>query len=268
MVSLISLNGGQEVNHFPQAPGARSASLATRRSARGAVAPSGPLRSPARRPFEIAPRRPAVPPATSWPDLPGLVPGIRPSIGPRTREEAWRREMPGTSPGMTRWVGRSGVGHEEGRTAGPEHATACRAAWRVGKRAELAPAVEGNEREEMRAGYRRYGPPASAPGPSLKKRRECRDARAARSPQGGGDARTAYKFRKQASGAREGAMKALAAAQVGKLAQEAFSRGHLRASPADRRQYCARSRQLAHRGPTGGMSPYPQSWGFMRRVTT
>ena len=89
----------------------------------------------------------------------------------------------------------------------------------------------------VRAGYRRYGPPASAPGPSLKKRRECRDARATRSPQGGGDARTAYKFRKQASGAREGAMKALAAAQVGKLAQEAFSREHLRASPADRRQF-------------------------------
>ena len=44
--SSKSLNGGQEVNHFPQAPGARSASLATRRSARGAVAPSGPLRSP------------------------------------------------------------------------------------------------------------------------------------------------------------------------------------------------------------------------------
>ena len=65
-------------------------------------------------------------------------------------------------------LGRSGVGHEEGRTAGPEHATACRAAWRVGKRAERAPAVEGNERGEMRAGYRRYGPPgASRRGPSL-----------------------------------------------------------------------------------------------------
>ena len=101
----------------------------------------------------------------------------RPSIRPRTREEAWRREMPGypepvrASPGMTRWVGRSGVGHEEGRTAGPEHATACRAVWRVGKRAELAPAVEGNERGEMRAGYRRYGPPgASRRGPSLTQR--------------------------------------------------------------------------------------------------
>ena len=84
-----------------------------RRSPPGAVAPSGPLRSPARRPFEIAPRRPAVPPATSWPDLPGLVPGIRPSIGPRTREEAWRREMPGTSPGMTRRVGRSDGSHHQ-----------------------------------------------------------------------------------------------------------------------------------------------------------
>ena len=81
---------------------------------------------------------------------------------------------------MTRWVGRSGVGHEEGRTAGPEHATACRAEWRVGKRASrgnargittLAPAVEGNERGEMRAGYRRYGPPgASRRGPSLTQR--------------------------------------------------------------------------------------------------
>ena len=177
--SFISLNGGREVNHFPQAPGAhvvlprafRATFAWLRAYARGAVAPSGPLRSPVRRPFEIAPRRPAVPPATSWPDLPGLVPGIRPSIGPRTREEAWRREMPGTSPGMTRWVGRSGVGHEEGRTAGPEHATACRAAWRVGKRAELAPAVEGNERGEMRAGYRPYGPPgASRRGPSLTQR--------------------------------------------------------------------------------------------------
>ena len=68
-------------------------------------------------------------------------------------------------------LGRSGVGHEEGRTAGPEHATACRAAWRVGKRAERAPAVEGNERREMRAGYRRYGPPsASRRGPSLTQR--------------------------------------------------------------------------------------------------
>ena len=68
-------------------------------------------------------------------------------------------------------LGRSGVGHEEGRTAGPEHATACRAAWRVGKRAERAPAVEGNERGEMRAGYRRYGPPgASRRGPSLTQR--------------------------------------------------------------------------------------------------
>ena len=35
---------------------------------------------------------------------------------------------------------------KRGRTAGPEHATACRAVWRVGKRAERAPAVEGNER--------------------------------------------------------------------------------------------------------------------------
>ena len=213
---------------FPSTAGARLIISLKRRAlaplawlrayARGAVAPSGPLRSPARRPFEIAPRRPAVPPATSWPDLPGLVPGIRPSIGPRTREEAWRREMPGTSPGMTRRVGRSDGSHPQGRrrpqpapplhqpflipqapgthvvlprafratfaclrairraarsrasgpaartplitnassgaargvcyqgvrAAGPERATARRAEWRVGKRAELAPAVEGN----------------------------------------------------------------------------------------------------------------------------
>ena len=97
---------------FPSTAGARSARLPTRHSARRAVARSGPA---ARRPFEIAPRRPAVPPATSWPDLPGLVPGIRPSIRPRTREEAWRREMPGTSPGMTRRVGRSDGSHPQGR---------------------------------------------------------------------------------------------------------------------------------------------------------
>ena len=46
--SSISLNGGREVNHFPQAPGAHSVRLATRIRASGAVAPSGPLRSPAR----------------------------------------------------------------------------------------------------------------------------------------------------------------------------------------------------------------------------
>ena len=94
--SSISLNGGREVNHFPQAPGAhvvlprafRATFAWLRAYARGAVAPSGPLRSPVRRPFEIAPRRPAAPPATSWPDLPGLVPGIRPSIGPPTLQEA------------------------------------------------------------------------------------------------------------------------------------------------------------------------------------
>ena len=52
----------------------------------------------------------------------------RPSIGPRTREEAWRREMPGypdtripgtgqvrARPGMTRRVGRSDGSHPQGR---------------------------------------------------------------------------------------------------------------------------------------------------------
>ena len=42
--SSISLNGGREVNHFPQAPGAFAC---LRAFARGAVAPSGLLRSPA-----------------------------------------------------------------------------------------------------------------------------------------------------------------------------------------------------------------------------
>ena len=71
---------------FPSTAGASSARLPTRLSARRAIARSGPA---ARRSFEIAPpRRPAVPPATSWPDLPGLVPGIRPSIGPPTLQEA------------------------------------------------------------------------------------------------------------------------------------------------------------------------------------
>ena len=37
------------------------------------------------------------------------------------------------------------VDHKEGRTAGSERATARRAEWRVGKRAERAPAVEGND---------------------------------------------------------------------------------------------------------------------------
>ena len=102
---------------FPSTAGARSARLPTRHSARRAVARSGPA---ARRPFEIAPRRPAVPPATSWPGL------SRPSIGPRTREEAWRREMPGypdtrnpeqvrARPGMTGMVGRSDGSHPQGR---------------------------------------------------------------------------------------------------------------------------------------------------------
>ena len=83
--SFISLNGGREVNHFPQAPGAhvvlprRSARFAWLRAyARGAVAPSGPLRSPARRPFEIPP---------SWSGPARLR--VRPHRA-ATREEAWR----------------------------------------------------------------------------------------------------------------------------------------------------------------------------------
>ena len=92
--SLLPLS----TNHFlslTTAPGARSASLATRRSARGAVAPSGPLRSP-------------VP-----------VSGER-LVGCRAR----------------RLLSRS-----PGRRPGARGATARRAEWRVGKRAELAPAA-------------------------------------------------------------------------------------------------------------------------------
>ena len=60
-------------------------------------------------------------PLSSWPGL------SRPSIRPRTREEAWRREMPGypdtrnqsgqvrARPGMTRRVGRSDGSHPQGR---------------------------------------------------------------------------------------------------------------------------------------------------------
>ena len=40
-------------------------------------------------------------PDTSWPDMPGLVPGIRPSTCLPSVRWAWLLEMPGTSPGMT-----------------------------------------------------------------------------------------------------------------------------------------------------------------------
>ena len=73
--SSISLNGGRSLRSLAYAPfgAARSRALRT-------CGPAAVRNSP--------PRRPAVPPATSWPDLPGLVPGIRPSIGPPTLREA------------------------------------------------------------------------------------------------------------------------------------------------------------------------------------
>ena len=55
------------------------------------------------------------------------------------------REMNKFAPGNRR-----GVGHDGNRTAGPERATARRAERRVGKRAERAPAVEGNEKRRKR----------------------------------------------------------------------------------------------------------------------
>ena len=98
--SSISLNGGRELRSLAYAPfgAARSRALRTCGPVHlnATASPVLTWRSravraasrPGRRPFEIAPRRPAVPPATSWPDLPGLVPGIRPSIGPPTLQEA------------------------------------------------------------------------------------------------------------------------------------------------------------------------------------
>ena len=99
--SSISLNGGRSLRSLAYAPFGAARSRALRTCGPAAVRNSPPKARGA--------------PATSWPDLPGLVPGIRPSIGPRTREEAWRREMPGTSPGMTRRVGRSDGSHPQGR---------------------------------------------------------------------------------------------------------------------------------------------------------
>ena len=49
---------------------------------------------------------------------------------------------------------RRGGGIKAGRAAGPERATARRAEWRVGKRAERAPAVEGNGRRRFRHIFR------------------------------------------------------------------------------------------------------------------
>ena len=60
-------------------------------------------------------------PDTSWPDQPGLArtgsgyPGIRPSTRPTILRRSWPQEMPGTSPGMTRRVGRSDGSHPQGR---------------------------------------------------------------------------------------------------------------------------------------------------------
>ena len=74
--SSISLNGGRSLRSLAYAPFGAARSRALRTCGPAAVRNSPP------------PRRPAVPPATSWPDLPGLVPGIRPSIGPPTLQEA------------------------------------------------------------------------------------------------------------------------------------------------------------------------------------
>ena len=97
---------------FPSTAGARSARLPTRHSARRAVRA---LRTCGPAAVRNSPPKARGAPCHVMAGLSGLVPGIRPSIGPRTREEAWRREMPGTSPGMTRRVGRSDGSHPKGR---------------------------------------------------------------------------------------------------------------------------------------------------------
>ena len=99
--SFKSLNGGRSLRSLAYAPfgAARGRALRTCGPARlnATASPVPTWRSRAVRaasqpgPAAVRnspPRRPAAPPATSWPDLPGLVPGIRPSIGPPTLREA------------------------------------------------------------------------------------------------------------------------------------------------------------------------------------
>ena len=83
-------------------------------------------------------------------------------------------------------------------------------------------------------GYRRCGPPAPAPGPSLEKRRKCRDARAAGSPQAEGNARTAYKFQIKALGARRSANSAPGGLQEDKMGSDRHPSRRIRASVASK----------------------------------
>ena len=99
--SFKSLNGGRELRSLAYAPFGAARSRALRTCGPAAVRNSPPK---ARRA-----------PDTSWPDQPGLVPGIRPSTRPTILRRSWPQEMPGTSPGMTRRVGRSDGSHPQGR---------------------------------------------------------------------------------------------------------------------------------------------------------
>ena len=112
---------------------------------------------------------PTGPPTSSCPDLFRASPSVMPSLnGVSARPYGWP-EMNGVWQGdRGRWAGprsgpdgatapggdRRGGGIKVDRTAGSERATARRAEWRVGKRAELAPAVEGNGRRRFRHIFR------------------------------------------------------------------------------------------------------------------
>ena len=141
-----SLNGGREVNHFPQAPGARSARLATRirarrsRAVRAASQPGPPF--PVLSRLVHFPQRRAL--RTCGPAHFPLSP-LRP-LGPEKEKGADTAFGPPPP-----FSGEGNRGSWAGLPSGP--------------------AFEGYEREDAWAGYRRYDPPgASRRGPSLTQR--------------------------------------------------------------------------------------------------
>ena len=91
-------------------------------------------------------RIPGTSPGRSGHDVAGGTAGLRGAIS-NGRRAGLRSGPDGeTAPGGDR----RGGGIKVDRAAGPERATARRAEWRVGKRAERAPAVEGNGRRRFR----------------------------------------------------------------------------------------------------------------------
>ena len=157
----------------------RDARLPTRHAARHAVACSGPAVRPSSWPTPDRPTHlvmPGLVPGISLRQassrvrgpMDGRIPGTKVRAGPAMTWQGAPRAFgglfrtaagPGCEAARTARLRQVGTGEavalrRPGRRSGRARTANRRAEWRVGKRAELAPAVEGNERRHIRHIFR------------------------------------------------------------------------------------------------------------------